>query len=268
MQTTHVKAGKQKSVCLTLIFHPFSAITCFSFSLFDVHCWFAFHLFLCCFAAWVSATLIETHSVFVFTLSLPPLPLSSTLWRAASQSKAQKKLQPLTQVPVLQEQGEYCAGAGGVWTWVPAVWSGVGGMWGLHPFLSMPSFFLSTSIFWLTSKGGWSVGSALIPLSPSQREAPHTEPTQGPKCGGGWGGGSLWCVSEHLSLGFRGVSGCVRVFSAALTHTLSKHCEACLRISHDQFFSLSLTHNEKNLINSTPFKLNRSKSHFNGIGLV
>lgn len=61
---------------------------------------------------------IETHSVFVCALSLPsfPLlrPLSPTHGRAASQSEAQKKLQPVTQVPVLQEQGEYCAGVGGV----------------------------------------------------------------------------------------------------------------------------------------------------------
>lgn len=46
---------------------------------------------------------------------LPPPPLFSPTHRqAASQSKAQKKLQPFTQVPVLQEQGEYCAGVGGV----------------------------------------------------------------------------------------------------------------------------------------------------------
>lgn len=52
--------------------------------------------------------------VFVFTLSLPPPPFSPTRRQAASQSKAQKKLQPLTQVPVLQEQGEYCAGVCGI----------------------------------------------------------------------------------------------------------------------------------------------------------
>lgn len=81
-----------------------------------MYCLFTFHLFF----AWASSTLIETHSVFVFTLSLPPSPppppplFSPTHRQAASQSKAQKKLQPLTQVPVLQEQGEYCAGVGGV----------------------------------------------------------------------------------------------------------------------------------------------------------
>lgn len=70
-------------------------------------------MFLFCYFACLFNTLIETHSVFVLTLSLPRRPpLSPT--RAASQSKAQKKLQPLTQVPVLQEQGEYCAGVGGV----------------------------------------------------------------------------------------------------------------------------------------------------------
>lgn len=53
-----------------MIFHSFPPITCFSFSLFDVYCLFTFHLFF----AWASSTLIETHSVFVFTLSLPPSP--------------------------------------------------------------------------------------------------------------------------------------------------------------------------------------------------
>lgn len=48
----------------------------------------------------------------VFHLSFP-LP-SCGHPPAASQSKAQKKLQPVTQVPVLQEQGEYCAGVGGI----------------------------------------------------------------------------------------------------------------------------------------------------------
>lgn len=55
-------------------------------------------------------------SIFLLSPShcLPhPSPLSPTRQQADSQSKAQKKLQPLTQVPVLQEQGEYCAGDGG-----------------------------------------------------------------------------------------------------------------------------------------------------------
>lgn len=156
---------------------------------------------------------------FCFYPFIAPLPLSSTLWRAASQSKAQKKLQPLTQVPVLQEQGEYCTGAGGVWTWVPAVWSSVGGARGLHPFLSMPSFFLSTSIFRLTSKGGWSVSTALIPLSLSQREAPHTELTQGPKCGVG-GGLSLVCVWASVFGLQRSVRLCACILCCINTYTL------------------------------------------------
>lgn len=84
--------------------------------------------------------------------------------------------------------------------------------------------------------------------------------------------GSLWrvCVCAHLSAGSRGVSGCVcaRVSLAALTHKLPNAAMLAPRTSHDQFFSQSLTHNKKNLINWTAFTLNRSKSHFNGIGLV
>lgn len=129
----------------------------------------------------------------------------------------------------------------------------------LRSFFQLPSFGSPPRV----------VGVSAQLSSPSHcpREKPHTHSRHEAQNVVG-GGAPLWCVSEHLSLGFRGVSGCVRVFSAALTHALSKHCEACLCISHDQFFNPSLTHNEKNLINGTPFKLNRSKSHFNGIGLV
>lgn len=57
---------------------------------------------------------IETHSVFLFVCFIPQHhPLISDHLRTASQSEAQKKLQPFSQVPVLQEQGEYSAGAGG-----------------------------------------------------------------------------------------------------------------------------------------------------------
>lgn len=56
---------------------------------------------------------IETHSVFcVCFIPHPHSPPSAHL-HAASQSETQKKLQPITQVPVLQEQGEYSAGVGG-----------------------------------------------------------------------------------------------------------------------------------------------------------
>lgn len=58
---------------------------------------------------------IEIHSCvfFVFVSFLIPIPPPSAHLHAASQSEAQKKLQPITQVPVLQEQGEYSAGVGG-----------------------------------------------------------------------------------------------------------------------------------------------------------
>lgn len=56
---------------------------------------------------------IETHSVFcVCFIPHPHSPPWAHL-HAASQSEAQKKLQPIAQVPVLQEQGEYSAGVGG-----------------------------------------------------------------------------------------------------------------------------------------------------------
>lgn len=62
---------------------------------------------------------IEIHSVFLFVCFIPlhHPPILDHL-RTASQSEAQKKLQPFSQIPVLQEQGEYSAGAGGDWTWV------------------------------------------------------------------------------------------------------------------------------------------------------
>lgn len=121
---------------------------------------------------------IETHFVFVFTPSLPPYPpFSPTHQQAASQSKAQKKLQPLTQVPVLQEQGEYCAGVGGVWTWVPAVWSSEGeGGAVFFPFLS-PSCFSSVSQLssFCSPPGMVCVIAPLSSLSHCPREIPHTQ---------------------------------------------------------------------------------------------
>lgn len=113
----------KKLVSITCMCHSFSPITCFSFSLFEVYYLFTFRLF---FLGVPSLKPI----LFLFSpshCSPPPSPLSPTHRQAACQSKAQKKLQPLTQVPILQEQGEYCAGLGGVWTWVPAVWSRGGG---------------------------------------------------------------------------------------------------------------------------------------------
>ena len=55
---------------------------------------------------------IETHC-FCFHPPPSPTPLIHTPPSASSQSKAQKKFQPLAQIPFLQEQGEYCAGDGG-----------------------------------------------------------------------------------------------------------------------------------------------------------
>lgn len=66
---------------------------------------------LCWLAVGVPLTVLKPICS-VFHLSFP-LPSCDHL-PAASQSKAQKKLQPVTQVPVLQEQGEYCARVGGV----------------------------------------------------------------------------------------------------------------------------------------------------------
>lgn len=100
---------------------PFiSTHSCFSCSLFDMYFLLAYHLVL---FAWV---LRNPHWIPFCLFSppswLPSPPFSPTHQQAASQSKAQKKLQPLTQVPILQEQGEYCARVGGVRTWVPAMW--------------------------------------------------------------------------------------------------------------------------------------------------
>lgn len=134
--------------------------------------------------------------------SLLPL-LTHTSTQTACQSKAQKKLQPLTQVPVLQEQGEYCAGLGGVWTWVPAVWLRGGGVCCFSSFPFMLQFCLSTFIFSLTSRDGLCDGTTLIPFSLSQRDAPRAEPASG------WRYGVLSGVSVHLSVGSRGVSSCV-----------------------------------------------------------
>lgn len=56
--------------------------------------------------------------VCVFVSFLIPIPPPLARVHTVSQSEAQKKLQPITQVPVLQEQGEYSTGVGGDWTWV------------------------------------------------------------------------------------------------------------------------------------------------------
>lgn len=173
---------------------------------------FVYISFVCCFYfAWVSSTFIETHSVFVFTLSLPPLapPLSPTHRQAASQSKAQKKLQPLTQVPVLQEQGEYCAGVGGVRTWVPVVWSRGGG-WVFFPILSSPCFSALSQLSSFRSPPGmvWVLAPLSSPFSLSQRDAPHAEPRM-------WG--SLWCVCASVHGLQRSVQLCVCVLGCINT---------------------------------------------------
>lgn len=176
------------------------------------------------------STFIETHSVFVFTLSLnpppslPSSPLSPTHQIAASQSKAQKKLQPLTQVPVLQEQGEYCAGVVGVWTWVPAVWLGcavvvVGEGCCFHPL--SPSCFNSVSQLssFRSPPGMVCAMASLSSLSHCPREMPHTPRASTTELEM-WG--SLWCVCLWAP---EECSNCVccqlGVFSAVLTHTPS-----------------------------------------------
>lgn len=80
-----------------------------------IYFFFFFFACLCLLAVGVLLTVLKPICS-VFHLSFP-LPSCGHL-PAASQSKAQKKLQPVSQVPVLQEQGEYCAGFGGAWTWV------------------------------------------------------------------------------------------------------------------------------------------------------
>ncbi len=82
---------------------------------------------------------------FVFVSFLIPIPPPLAHLHAASQSEAQKKLQPITQVPVLQEQGEYSAGVGD-WTWVWA-WRG---LWlCLSCFILSLSLTLETASDWL-----------------------------------------------------------------------------------------------------------------------
>lgn len=196
----------------TLLFHSFSPITCFSFHY--LMCIDCLH-FICFFFAWVLSTVIEAHSVFFSFPSFSP-----THQQAASQSKAQKKLQPLTQVPVLQEQGEYCAGVGGVWTWVPAVWRR-----GVFFFSSFPlhASVLSLNSHFSAHLRGWFVW----------RHHSHpflTVPERYSTC---WASirlemwGSLWCVCTCLRAPEECVAVCaasclcVRKFSAALTHMLS-----------------------------------------------
>lgn len=196
----------------------------------------------------MSATPIETHSVFVFTLSLPPFLFHPHSDEQPVKVKRKKSFNLSRKFPfykskenivqeLVESEREYQP-CGPVW--------GRGARGGfilsfprLRSFFQLPYFGSPPRV----------VGASAQLLSPSHlpREKPHTLSRH--EAQNVVVGGTLWCVSEHLSLGFRGVSGCVRVLSAALTHTLSKHCEACLRVSHDQFFSPSLTHNEKNLIN-------------------
>lgn len=145
-------------------------------------CFLAFHLFPFFFVfvfAWVSIASLKP----ILFLSVPshcPHSLSSTLGRAASQSKAQKKLQPLTQVPILQEQGEYCAGVGGVWTWVPTV-----------PSTGVVLLFLFFVLF--LSRLRFSLSPFISPLQgclecwhhshPCLRDAPHDAGDVGHLCG-------------------------------------------------------------------------------------
>lgn len=101
-------------------------------------------------------------------------PLSPTHRQAASQSKAQKKLQPLTQVPVLQEQGEYCAGVGGVRTWVPAVWSR--GVVFFFPSFPLHASVLSLNFHLSAHLQGWfECWHHSHPLSHCPREMPHMQ---------------------------------------------------------------------------------------------
>lgn len=157
-------------------------------------------------------------SFFVVFISLPPPPLSPAHQQAASQSKAQKKFQPFTQVPVLQEQGEYCIWAGGSRTWVPAVWWGGGGcrFCLLFYFFAFPfmlsfclNFHLSTHLHWCF------VTPTLSPSSHKLRETPNMQKIKPPS---GWRCGGPSLVWLHRSLGSRAPSSCVCTLSAASTH--------------------------------------------------
>lgn len=158
---------------------------------------------------------------FCFYPFIAPLPLSSTLWRAASQSKAQKKLQPLTQVPVLQEQGEYCTGAGGVWTWVPAVWSSVWGRGGTGA-SSFPfhAFVLSFNIHLSAHLQGWleRQHSSHPPLTVTERSPTHRADTR-PKMWW-WEGLSLVCVWASVFGLQRSVRLCACILCCINTYTL------------------------------------------------
>lgn len=93
---------------------------------------------------------------------------------------------------------------------------------------------------------------------------------------------ALSCVRVRVCLSIclwavRGVSSCVHVACILCcintnarykTKQKKKTRPVQVTISSSSPSAPSLTHNGKNLINWTPFKLNRSKSHFNGIGLV
>ena len=172
-QKVNLKAGERRPVSFTVICHPFPTLPASHFHY--LMCIVCRH-FICFFLFCMGVEYLHWNPFcFCFHPVIappPPPPFSPT--QAASQSKAQKKLQPLAQVPVLQEQGEYCAGVG-VWTWVPAVWlRGVVVLFSvLSPF--MLQFCLSTSIFPLTSRDGVCEMAPLSSLSHCPRETLHMQ---------------------------------------------------------------------------------------------
>ena len=149
---------------------------------------------------------------------------------------------------------------------------GAGWCCGFFFFLVLsPSCFSSVSqlsSFRSPPRDGLCDGTTLIPFSHCPGEMPHTHTHTHRAV---WGEGGLSGVSASV-YGLQrsvccqpGVCECV----AALTHRPSQHGHAAPCISPDQSCSQSLTHNKRNLINWTEaLTLNRSKSHFNGIGPV
>lgn len=88
------------------------------------------------------------------------------------------------------------------------VWGGGTGAssFPFHAFILSFNFHLSAHLQgWLEHRH-----SSHPPLTVPERSPTHWADMR-PKMW--WWGGTLWCVSEHLSLGFRGVSGCVCVYS-------------------------------------------------------
>lgn len=234
----------------------------------------------------MSSTLIETHFVFVFTLSLPPPALPSPshphIDKQPVKVKRKKSFNLSRKFPfykskenivqeLVESEREYQLCDRG---WF-------GGVLGFFFFFVLgvfstlsPSCF--SSVYQLSSfrspPGMVCVMASHSSLSHCPREMPHMRSRHQ----AGDVGFSLVCLCICL----RAPEGCLNcvvppavcVYACVLgcinTHSPNTD-DATPCISPDQFASQSLTHNKKNLINWTEaLTLNRSKSRFNGIGLA